>query len=258
MSKNYTIVTEIPGNKAPKEQLERLFQRYHFAQQYCENKAVLEVACGSGMGLGYLARTSRFVVGGDIDKNLLNLSVDRYRERENIYLNLLDGQSLPFSAKSFDVVLLFEAIYYLPEPEKFISEARRVLKKDGCLLICTANKDWTDFNPSPYSQKYFGTRELHALIEKKFSRVEVYGAFPVNNHAFKNKTVSKIKRTAISFNIMPKTMKSKEKFKRLFFGKLFSLPIEIHEGIADYFPPVHISSTSQDFKHKVIFSVAYS
>lgn len=44
----YVTVTELPGYKAHGEQIERLFQRYHFAVEYCKNKEVLEVACGGG------------------------------------------------------------------------------------------------------------------------------------------------------------------------------------------------------------------
>ena len=256
MSDSYAIVTEIPGNKASQEQLERLYQRYHFARLHCQGKSVLEVACGSGMGLGYLAKTSRFVIGGDIDKSLLKLSVDRYRDRENIHMSAFDAQVLPFQKQSFDVVLLFEAIYYLPEPEKFMSEARRVLKKDGLLLVCTANKDWADFNPSPFSQKYFGAGELQTLILQEFPQVNVFGGFSVVEKDLKNKVVSLIKRAAVSLHLMPKTMKGKEKFKRLFFGKLTPLPSEITEETATYFSPEHIPSNLPDFNHKVLFFIA--
>lgn len=46
--------------------------RYRFALDYCGGKDVLEVACGSGQGLGYLARQARNIVGGDFTENLVN------------------------------------------------------------------------------------------------------------------------------------------------------------------------------------------
>lgn len=56
---DYSTVTEIPGNKISKEQLTRLYHRYHFASLFCKGKDVLEVACGGGMGLGYLAKFAK-------------------------------------------------------------------------------------------------------------------------------------------------------------------------------------------------------
>ena len=78
MVTDYTTVTETPGVKASKEQLERLFQRYNFALQFCQDKDVLAVACGAGQGLGYLARVAKRVVGGDIDENNLKFTQELY------------------------------------------------------------------------------------------------------------------------------------------------------------------------------------
>jgi len=151
------------------------------------------------------------------------------------------------------VVILYEAIYYLPEPEKFVSEAHRVLRDDGMLLICTANKDWADFNPSPYSRKYFSAQELYSLLKRKFTKVKVLGAFPVSEDGIKNKIVSLIKRTAVTLHLIPKTMKGKEIFKRIFFGKLLTLPSEIGDGEVEYSPPVAISSDQPNYQYKVLF-----
>lgn len=258
MEENYATVTELPGNKGSKEQLARLYQRYHFALQFSKEKDVLEVACGGGLGLGYLAKSAKKVVGGDIDKNILMIPLEHYKGRNKIEIKEFDAQQLPFEDKSFDVVILYEAIYYLTKPEHFVSEAQRILRDNGVLLVCTPNKDWADFNPSPYSTKYFSAPELHSLLSKKFSKVELFGAFSVTNKGgIKSRLTSFIKRTAISLNLMPKTMKGKAIFKRIFFGQLIALPPEIEEGLADYSPPIPISSDRPNSEYKVLFSVAF-
>ena len=56
---------------------------------------------------------------------------------------------------------------------------------------------------------------------------------------------------------MPKTMKGKEIFKRIFFGKLVVLPSEVGDGMADYVEPVIIIAAERpDTRHKVIYAVA--
>ena len=79
----------------------------------------------------------------------------------------MDAQSLPLETASFDVVMLFEAIYYLPNPELFLREARRVLRPDGLLLICSANCERADFNASPFSHRYFSARDLGSLLSRE-------------------------------------------------------------------------------------------
>jgi ubiquinone/menaquinone biosynthesis C-methylase UbiE len=254
MPVDYSQVTEVPGGKASGEQLQRLFSRYHFAGHYCKNKDVLEVACGSGQGLGYIARTARSITGGDFTQNLVQIAQRHYRGR--IALLCLDAHHLPFEAQSFDVVIFFEAIYYLTRPEEFLDECSRVLRDNGTLLVCTVNKDWSDFNPSPHSVKYFSAPELFQLLRQKFVSVELYGGFAVSFNSVADRITSAIKRLAVAFNLIPRTMAGKELLKGIFFGKLVSLPYELYEDICEYSPLVPIPFDSPNTQHKVLYAVA--
>jgi len=252
----YITVTEIPGIKASREQIARMYHRYHFSSSFCKGKDVLEVACGAGMGLGYLKRFARKVVGGDIDNNILEYAKRQYDGRKDIEVRKLDAHTLPFSDDSIDVVILYEAIYYLRQPEKFIEEASRILKMNGSLLICSVNKDWPDFNPSPFSTRYLSASELFQLLNDKFSDIQFYGAFASNSGSMKGKVFSLIKRAAVRLHLIPKTMKGKEFFKRLFFGNLVSIPPEIEEGMVEYMPPTPISYDQHHSQYKVLYAVA--
>jgi SAM-dependent methyltransferase len=254
---DFSTVTEITGNKVTKEQIERMVTRYQFALGFCDNKDVLEIACGSGQGLGLLAKKARKVVGGDIDENNLKLALKHYKNRDNIELKILDAHQLPFNNGSFDVVILFEAIYYLHDPASFVKEAWRVLKKDGLLLICTANKDCPGFNPSPYSFSYFSTSELMVLLnENGFKDIAFYGDCPVENTNLRDRIVSLIKQSAVRLNLIPKTMKGKELFKMIFFGKLKLLPEELCDEMGSYKAPVSVLPDRKNHQYKVLMACA--
>ncbi|MBN2121036.1 MAG: class I SAM-dependent methyltransferase, partial [Candidatus Omnitrophica bacterium] len=252
---NYTTVTELPGQGIPKEQLQRLYSRYRFAAQFCEGKDVLEVACGGGMGLGYLAKKTRRVVGTDVDAEILKVPLEYYKDRDNISVTQMDAHKFLFEDKSFDVVILYEAIYYLENPREFIKEAWRVLRNDGVLVIGTVNKDWQDFNPSPFSKRYFSVPELRDLIKEFFAEVNMFAAFSTKTNSFKDIMVSWVKRLAVKAHLIPKTMKSKEFLKKVFFGRLRPMPYEITEGTAAYSEPASISfQPTKDYK--IIYAVA--
>src|ERR1035437_3873434 len=125
---DFTAVSEVSYQKVTREQIQRIYTRYRFAMDFCQDKDVLEVACGSGQGLGYLALNAKRVVGVDIDKNLLALAEKQYQKNSKIELFNADAHALPFQNSSFDVIILYEAIYYLSDPEKFMIEARRLLR----------------------------------------------------------------------------------------------------------------------------------
>ena len=252
---DYSEITETPGLKATQEQITRLYHRYHFARQFAKEKDVLEVACGSGIGLGYLAQVANKVVGGDIDEKNVTLAQRIHKYKQNVSVKLLDAHDLPFDSESFDVILLYEAIYYLKSPDKFISEAKRVLKKGGHLIICTVNKDWKDFHPSPYTYKYFSVPELYRLLQEGgFVVKNIYGAFPIEK-GFKSQIISIIKRMAVKFDLIPGSLAARAYLKRIFMGELKPLPEEVYEGMAPYEEPTILNPKEINREFKIIYAV---
>lgn len=146
---------------------------------------------------------------------------------------------MPFADHSFDLIVLFEAIYYLPSPSTFLMECRRLLRPGGELVISTINREWSDFNPSPLSRRYFSARELAGLLEEASFQSDLVGAFPTAAPSLGGKIISTLKRVAVKAGWIPKTMKGKELLKRIFLGPLRPLPAELFfegEGERDTVP----------------------
>jgi ubiquinone/menaquinone biosynthesis C-methylase UbiE len=251
---SYSIVTELPGIGASAEQLERLYHRYRFALDYCRDKDVLEAACGAGQGLGYIAKTAKSICGIDIDEDILAYPIEHYKGRD-VRIEKMDAQELSFEDDSFDVVLLHEAIYYLPEPHKFMKECRRILRDGGIVIICSVNREWSDFHPSPYSTKYLSASELAELLRRSGFEAELFAAFSTKARGVRGKIVGFMKRTASTLHLMPKSMKGKQWLKRMFFGKLKPLPHEIEEGMTEYTPPTSIPTDSPCGEYKILYAV---
>lgn len=242
----YKTVTEMPGNKATEENLEMLYTRYKWASQFVKDKDVLEVGCGGGQGLGYLAQKARRVVGGDVDEEILKYPQDYYQNR--IEIKAFGAEEIPFPDNSFDVILLFETIYYLENPERFLNESRRVLRDNGLILICQANPERPGFNKSPFTFKYFSAHEFKQFFQG--FQTEVFGAFKTEEENLKGRIVSFIRNIAVKFHLIPRTMKWKGRLKRLFFGKLKEMPYEVKEGMAKYEEPETIINPKN---YKVLF-----
>ncbi|HCJ65822.1 MAG TPA: hypothetical protein DHV62_00470 [Elusimicrobia bacterium] len=253
---DYSEITEKPGLGATAEQIARLYHRYHFARQFAKDKDVLEVACGAGLGLGYLAKIANRVVGGDIEEKNVSIAKKYYEKRENIEIKLIDAHILPFTDKSFDLVLLYEAIYYFKEPQKFVSEAKRVLRENGILIICTVNKDWEDFHPSIYSCKYFSIPELYELLKDDFKNIHFFGAFPTNTTGLRDIFISFLKRTAVKLNLIPGSLNTRAYLKRIFIGKLTSLANEVHDGMTSFEEPIPIEFDKVNKNFKIIYTMA--
>lgn len=255
MKASYLNVTEVPGHKATNTQFSIMRTRYNLAKSHSTKESdVLEIACGSGIGLGYLSENAKKVIGGDIDTDLLSYAEKTYEKSEKVSVLELDAQNLPFEDNSFDIVLIYEAIYYFPQIEKAFQEVSRVLKKDGKLIISTVNKDWHGFNPSPFSFKYYSHNVLEKLLVNEAFIVESYCGFE-DLPKSSNFIATSLKRTAVKLNLIPKTMKGKEFLKRVFYGKLKPLPNVLTDEIGELEKLELINSSKNLINFKVLYYI---
>jgi SAM-dependent methyltransferase len=251
---DFLSVTELTGTMVSHEQIIRLVNRYVWASEYATARDVVEVACGCGPGLGLLSGASKTLVAGDISEPILRLAREHYARR--VDLRRFDALEMPFENGSKDVVILFEAIYYLPSADKFVSECRRVLRPGGKVLIATANKDLWDFHPSPFSRQYFGVAELRDLFQRHEFSSESFGYQRADAAPFRQRITRPLKRVAVASGLMPKTMSGKRWLKKLVFGREQPMPAEIDRKMAPYSAPTPIPTGIPDSVHKIIYHTA--
>jgi len=257
MSPRFSIITERPKDGASQEQLDRFYQRYAFALPYAKGKTVLELACGAGIGLGLLAGEAAKVIGGDIDPENVVTAQSVASRYPNVTVQTMDAQSIPLADNSVDVVLLYEAIYYIPDVNRMLAEVRRVLSPGGVIIVVSANRLWLDFNPSKYSVRYYSKSELMDILAASGFKPTLYKSYDVDA-AHASSVPSRLKRTAVRWGLIPKSMFFKQFLKRIFMGKLVRLPNDIREINSTYSPPKPVAPNDPNDQFKVIFAVGVS
>ncbi len=139
---------------------------------------MLDAGSGEGYGAFLLAATAARVVGMDISEEAVENARESYR-RPNLEYRTGAIESLPFDDGSFDVVVSFEVIEHL-DPElqtAFLHEARRVLHKDGILIISTPNKAvYTDRTGchNRFHKKEFYVDEFKSFLMQCFPHVSMF------------------------------------------------------------------------------------
>jgi SAM-dependent methyltransferase len=194
------------------------------------------------------------LVGGDFTAAHVRQARQHYGDRVPVIQ--LDAHDLPFRAETFDIVILYEALYFLPAFERVVEACRHVLSSGGLLLIATANPQWTDFNPAPFSTRYFAANEVEDLLGSHGFSVQIFGGFPVGNKGPRDHFMSVAKRTAVKLHLIPRTMKGKEILKRLAFGSLVPFPQEVAPETATFHEPVRLYPPYKNVAFKVIYAVA--
>jgi ubiquinone/menaquinone biosynthesis C-methylase UbiE len=251
---DFSDVTEMGGDPITPEQLERLYHRYSWAAERCRDKDVAELACGTGPGLGLLRTVARSLEAGDFSPLMVNRVRHHYGDR--VPVRQFDAASMPYPDASKDVLMIFEALYYLPDVAAFFRECRRVLRPAGRLLIATANKDLDDFNPSPYSHRYLGAAELAQELGQAGFASQCYGYLDISTTTLRQRLLRPVKRFVVASGLMPRTMAGKRLLKRLVFGPPVIMPAELVPGLIAYNEPTPLPAGLPDRRHKVIYCAA--
>jgi SAM-dependent methyltransferase len=102
------------------------------AAHVAEGMRVLDVCTGPGMLAGAALKRGARVVALDFSGKLIEIA---RRNVPGAEFRQGDAQAMPFEADSFDSVVCGYGIIHVPEPEKALSEMRRVLKPGGFLAV---------------------------------------------------------------------------------------------------------------------------
>ena len=132
--------------------------RYSFAQEFTDNKIVLDIASGEGYGSFVLAKNADFVYGVDISEEAISYAKKNYR-KDNLEFRVGNTSKIPLDSNSVDIVVSFETIEHHDQHDEMMKEIKRVLKKDGKLIISSPNKKY--YSDENNTTNHFHIKELY-------------------------------------------------------------------------------------------------
>lgn len=105
-------------------------------QSLIKEGKVLELGCGTGTISDLLAENSQ------LERFCMDFSYNMLKIAKNRCSNCLqaDMENLPYGNESFDLVYVHSALHHFPQLDKVLSEARRILKPSGYLVIQEPNE----------------------------------------------------------------------------------------------------------------------
>jgi SAM-dependent methyltransferase len=152
--------------------------RYALAAEWVRpSDTVLDCACGLGYGTAMLAALSRGkrFLGVDIGDRAVAYARDNFGDRYRVEYRQGDAEDLSFLPDaSVDTLVSFETLEHVPGFERFLAEARRILKPDGRIVVSVPNRweDETGRDPNPYHYHVFDYARVCAALEAQGFIVE--------------------------------------------------------------------------------------
>jgi SAM-dependent methyltransferase len=148
---------------------------YHEVADLARQRVVLDLGCNAGYGSALLATQATTVVGVVVSARALNEA--QCIRTNGLHFVLVDGVSLPFADRQFDLVTSFQVIEHIRDYQTYLSEIQRVLAPGGIVVFATPNAALRlDRGMPPWNQfhvREFTASELHSLLQMYFPHVHV-------------------------------------------------------------------------------------
>ena len=123
--------------RAEEPEMQAMLEQYLSRVEVPDSARVLELGCGSGPATRAIANLPRVSHVTGIDPSLLFLESAQTASKgiPTITFEEGDARSLVFDDESFEIVLSHTTLCHVPEPEKALKEAYRVLVPGGQLVV---------------------------------------------------------------------------------------------------------------------------
>lgn len=146
-----------------------------FLRKYIgKNMVILDAGCGTGLITECIKdREGAIIIGLDLAKNMLEKSRNIFA-----YQVIGDAEDLPFRSNIFDIILSFELIEVIPNPQQMVGEFYRVLKPGGLLILSAESliedKEKKNMEIAPEYVASFTERRLKEILSEYFSVINIF------------------------------------------------------------------------------------
>jgi len=150
-------------------------QRYLIASEYVNGKNILDIACGTGYGTDIIKKAgAKDAIGIDIDSSAINEAKYKYKGKGLNYfchdysdlkdIDMLEPELIDKLKNKLDVIVSFETIEHLKNPDDFLKAISRYLKKNGLLITSVPVTPSVDANP--YHLHDFSSNSFNRLLNE--------------------------------------------------------------------------------------------
>ncbi len=96
---------------------------------------VAEFGCGTGFMTKVLAGKADSLIATDLSDDMVRLAKENVTGFTNVQFQVADCQSTTFLDREFDTAIMSLVLHHVENPDKTLSEMKRILKPGGTLII---------------------------------------------------------------------------------------------------------------------------
>lgn len=153
-----------------------------------KNSKILDIGCGTGSLLYELSKDNSLELHGiDLSKEMIKIAKEKLKNKALLKIGNVNFLLRKYKINYFDYIFIEDAFHHLPNQEKLIVWIKRLLNKEGKLVICDLNfgkiGNIIFHKLEPGNSKMYTFKEYRKLFEKnkfinikqeKFGLISVY------------------------------------------------------------------------------------
>ncbi len=121
--------------------MEKIVSNYLAKLEFAEDSLTIEVGCGAGAVTRRIAEKAKpaRIIGFEPSVGFVTEARARVGGHDNVAFEVADGASLPLDDGSVDNLIMHTVLTHVEDPAPLLTEARRVLRSGGRLVVCDAD-----------------------------------------------------------------------------------------------------------------------
>lgn len=99
--------------------------------------SVLDIGTGTGEIPINISGNVKYIDAVDFSSEMIQVAKNKMEEKgiKNISFLIQNSNQMSYKDNSFDIILMTNLLHVVPNPENVIDEAKRLIKKDGKIII---------------------------------------------------------------------------------------------------------------------------
>lgn len=180
---NHTVLNESKWTRRATTYDDKRFDYFRLMQRYVIRHIdlkpglhFLDIGCGTGWAVLHVAdllQSQGEFYGIDLSQGMIEKAISKSHGYANVHFQQANVEQIPLEDNFFDCIISTNSFHHYFNPSKALSEARRILRSQGRILVMDPTSDgplmrWIDRRVKknePEHVKFYSSREYQTLFE---------------------------------------------------------------------------------------------
>ena len=135
ISKKYSSYQDEGAVGAMMQLCHKKLDENNYITKLNKNSIILEIGAGTSPHIKYLMHDFKKYIFLENSKFSINFLKKKFHHKKKINFKIYDGKRIPFKNKYFDRIIISHVLEHISNPELFLEEMMKKLKKNAILSI---------------------------------------------------------------------------------------------------------------------------